>query len=421
MKRRIFALVLLLALLAAALPSLAETYYVYTANGKTLNLRDEYTNQVIGHIPYGTALEPDPNKSTEIAAYVTYKGVSGFAKWSFLQKEKPKAKPKATPAPKATGVPYQPVSAQGVLYQGGPDEGSGYEITAAGGYIQRANSRNKAEGSRWETLRVSPEDNVIITADVPRGQKIDYWVINGVRYEFSSKVKSIRLTKADQDFSFEIVYTRGDSETLISPDAIQAARTGETLIVDTVKAQLCHINRKNKGAGGWMTSFNFTNDYTNLATGDRELGGQVTVRVKAKVNKNQKVIGWKFNEAELYPSVTVGSFIVRTLNTSMTYEPILKKVKAKATTPPADNPAPAAKYRVYCEGCTFSGGGYSNATSGTVEAGTQITVKSKFGYATRWIVNGSVVAEQYLNISAPSSIKRTINTHTKIVCIAEVN
>ena len=78
----------MLCLLVPALPVQAETWYVYTKNGKTLNLRDEYTNKVIGNIPYGTALEPDPGKSTEKAAYVTYKGISGFVKWEFLQKFK---------------------------------------------------------------------------------------------------------------------------------------------------------------------------------------------------------------------------------------------------------------------------------------------------------------------------------------------
>lgn len=83
--KRLTAYFLALILLAAALPARAETWYVYTKNGKTLNLRDEYTNEVIGNIPYGTALEPDSGKSTEKAAYVTYKGVSGFVKWSFLR------------------------------------------------------------------------------------------------------------------------------------------------------------------------------------------------------------------------------------------------------------------------------------------------------------------------------------------------
>ena len=78
-KRRLTALVaaVLLLTMVPMWPTGAQTVWVYTKNGKTLNLRDEYTNKVIGHIPYGTKLETDPSKDAQTAAYVTYKGVSG--------------------------------------------------------------------------------------------------------------------------------------------------------------------------------------------------------------------------------------------------------------------------------------------------------------------------------------------------------
>ena len=107
------------ALLAAflLLPALAaaDTWYVYTENGKTLNLRSEVNNSVIANIPYGTALEPDPDKSSETAAYVTYKDKSGYVKWKFLVQDKPAPKVRTstpTPAPVQAlqpvyGVPQQ--------------------------------------------------------------------------------------------------------------------------------------------------------------------------------------------------------------------------------------------------------------------------------------------------------------------------
>ncbi|MBQ4435639.1 MAG: hypothetical protein II879_06030, partial [Clostridia bacterium] len=81
--KRFLSFIVLAVLVVTLLPlqAMSETWYVYTANGKTLNLRDPYTNRVIGHIPYGTALEPDSNLSTQTAAYVTYNGVTGFAQW----------------------------------------------------------------------------------------------------------------------------------------------------------------------------------------------------------------------------------------------------------------------------------------------------------------------------------------------------
>ena len=429
--KRFFALFLILALLVPVLPARAETWYVYTKNGKTLNLRDENTNKVIGNIPYGTALEPDSSKSTEKAAYVTYKGISGFVKWEFLQKDKPKARARATATPRP--------NTSGTLYQGGvtapelDQQTGGFEITALGAYIQFANGSNKGAGSKWETLRVTEQDNIVITADVPRGKKIDYWVINGVRYDFNEKVKSIRLTKADADFAFEVVYTKSDSSTLISPQAIQEARTGETLLLKTIHAELCHLTPRDKGAGGWITAFDFTEDYVNRASGEQEDGGQVTARVKATIPKNQKVRGWKFNETELYPNSTVTHFIVRTLNTAMTYEPIFAKKSSSTKAPPVTDPPThkAVYYNVTCSGCTFSGGGYTNATSGKVLEGTKITVRTVYGGGvSSWTINGGTVyiarkrpgkAGVFREPSTKSSFTKTVNQNLAIVCIMKIN
>lgn len=445
--KRCVALLVLLTLAVSLLPlaASADTWYVYTANGKTLNLRDEYTNQVIGHIPYGTALEPDMNKSTEIAAYVTYKGVSGFAKWEFLQKTPPKPRKKtqtaaaATPAPTqepAVNVNAQTNTNQGYVNPQGNVPYTGttvvnqqgtFEISAVGAYIQYANSSNKGAGEKWSAVAVTPEDNIVITADVPKGRKIDYWVINGVRYDFNQTVKSLRLTKADQSFRFEVVYTKAASQTLLSPQAIQEARTGEMLVIKTKRAQFCHVKNVSTGAGGWITEFDFTNDYTNRASGAWEQGGQVTARVKATVGKNQRVRGWKFDETELYPNSQVTHFIVRTLNTSMTYEPILGKV---STTPTPERPTDRVQYyTVTCTRCTFSGGGYSNATSGTVPAGTQITVTNKSGSSevAGWVVNGSYLIRKIIKLTGEviyntnNTITRTINKDTTIVCNGVIN
>lgn len=288
---------------------------------------------------------------------------------------------------------------------------------------------------------MSAGDNIVITADVPRGKKIDYWVINGIRYDFNEKIKSMRLTKADTDFQFEVVYTNSESRTLISPQIIQDTRTGGLLLLKTIHAQMCHLNRSDKGAGGWMTSFDFTEDYVNLASNEMEDGGQITSKVKAVVPKNRKIRGWKFNETELYPNSPVTHFIVRTLNTSMTYEPILGK---KNTPTPAKPPAPKFPrpvvpappitpieyFTVNCTGCKFSGGGYSNATSGQVPKGTKITVNSDYFDVDRWTINGSVVYSYLKTIDGqsfimePSTAKtltRTIKQNTDIVCIMKIN
>ena len=105
--RRIWLAAALALLLAVSAAASADTFYVYTENGKTLNLRSATNNSVIANIPYGTALEPDSELSTETAAYVTYKDKSGYVKWKYLVKEKPAPKKRAaaTAAPEAAQAP----------------------------------------------------------------------------------------------------------------------------------------------------------------------------------------------------------------------------------------------------------------------------------------------------------------------------
>ena len=94
---RLLCAVLALCLLTGA--ALGDTWYVYTKNGKTLNLRSEYDNSVIGYIPFGTPLTPDEEKSTETSAYVTYGGQSGYVRWNYLVRTKPTKNPDPTPVP----------------------------------------------------------------------------------------------------------------------------------------------------------------------------------------------------------------------------------------------------------------------------------------------------------------------------------
>lgn len=67
MKQRVFSVMLALALLLLALmpaalaedeeiPASAGYYYVYTADGKTLNVRDTPGGEVVGHLKYGTRI-----------------------------------------------------------------------------------------------------------------------------------------------------------------------------------------------------------------------------------------------------------------------------------------------------------------------------------------------------------------------------
>ena len=321
--KRLCALLLTALLLLGLVPvSFADTYYVYTENGKTLNLRSVVDNSVIGHIPYGTKLETDNNLSTEKAAYVTYKGVSGYVKWEFLVKNPPK--PRNTSSSSASQPPAD----------FDPDSEDGW-----GDITIRVIGGNVAYRSSGEAFgAISYDEPVPLT--VKADKKPAYWVINGVRYDFEPYIPSgFALDNAWQSMTIEAVPKGGKSETLLSKEEIQEARTDETLIVQTIRSKLCHLNAKDYGSGGWITQFDFTEDYTNRATKKKEQGGQMTFRVRATLNKNQKISYWLFDEAKLDFNTNVTQFVVRTLNTSKTYEPVISGSAAAEKPSPTERPS----------------------------------------------------------------------------------
>ena len=86
------------------------------------------------------------------------------------------------------------------------------------------------------------------------------------------------------------------------------------------------------------------------------------------------------------------------LGATTTYEVVLKEEVQVETV------------KVTCTNCTFSGGGYTNATSGNVPKGTKITVTgtNDIGNPVSWEINGSEI-EGYRGMK---SITYTVNRNT---------
>ena len=320
--------VLLFVLIMCAGTALSDTLYVKLEIDSSLSLRDENTNEVLCTIPAGTALEPDGSKSTDMFAYVTYGGYSGYVLWSYLTRTASEGAEFQTVQP--TQIPEDTRTATA------EPAGGHYTLKAIGAVIQEAESNSKGKGQEMTELAVAADDNVIVTAQIPKGSKLDYWVINGIRYDFLRTVKWMRITAFDRSWTIEAVCRKAEAETLRSEEEIQAARTGNTLIAKVNRGEMCHIKNGTKGGGGWMTSFDFTADYNNRATGAQEKGGQLTARIRASIPKGKRVAGWKLDETKFYFPATINDFVVRTLDTSMTYEPIYGTEPAKPTEPPSE-------------------------------------------------------------------------------------
>ena len=166
---RLLTLVMVFILFATGVQ--AGTWYVYTPNGKSLNLRSPANNAVIGNIPYGTQLETDDLLSSETAAYVNWGGKAGFVKWNFLVKDPPPSKGGTTTVAKSK-APATP-KPETML----PTDGDGFvTIQAFGAYIEY--NGNKSKG-KFSAVSYDTPVKVKVTADIPKGRSIDYWVIDG--------------------------------------------------------------------------------------------------------------------------------------------------------------------------------------------------------------------------------------------------
>ena len=82
--------------------------YVYTSNGKPLNIRatPSINADVVGSIPYGTLVDYDPYTSITGWYHVFYKGNDGYCMARYFVVDKPSAKPAgATTAQHSQAVP----------------------------------------------------------------------------------------------------------------------------------------------------------------------------------------------------------------------------------------------------------------------------------------------------------------------------
>lgn len=195
MKKSILGILILVLVLSIVLPALAGTCYVKTSNGKTVNLRSPVDNSVLAQIPYGTQLSYDDNQSTELAAYVSYKGMKGYVRWVYLSNTKPApySKSSSSSSAKATAAPTE--HGTGLL-----------SIKASGAYIQSPNKKGKGTGEKYSAFYFNDSADVVITASIPKGKKLAGWRINGIYMTFYSTVKTFRLPEVTESLLIEAVF-----------------------------------------------------------------------------------------------------------------------------------------------------------------------------------------------------------------------
>ena len=257
-------------------------------------------------------------------------------------------------------------------------------------------------------------------AIIPEGMAVERWEVNGMPYH--------------EDMEPTFTFT-AEGNTVVE------ARLRPEFKVTAINAEMQFLDAKGKPKGDAFTEFVFEEDYENPVTKETLPGGWITVNVQAVVPKGYAVDYWLINDVPYYYNRTVSNFTVYDLNEATVYEVVLKKENAPSSTPkptakptstpyyyePAPEPTPEPTpepvyYSVSCEGCTFSGGGYSGATSGRVPAGTVITVTSIYHEldSVYWV--GSITDGSYQNDGGGAkSHTYTVNGDCNFICRLIVN
>lgn len=306
----------------------------------------------------------------------------------------------AEPAQTQTPAPEAPVEAE-----------TGYRIVALHSTVDGETS-----------LITDGTHELVAMADIPEGMAVDYWEVNGIQYY--------------EDMTEAYLFVPQE-------DAVVDARLRPEHKVTTINAEMQFLDAKGKPKGEEFTEFVFEEDYENPITHETCLGDWITVNVKAVVPRGYAVDYWLINDIPYYYNRTVTSFTVHDLNETTVYEVVLKKENAPSSTPkptvkptstvkptqqpvqtpyvPEPTEAPVVMYSVSCSGCTFSGGGYSGATSGSVPAGTSITVSENISYSSqvKWTSGSYINGDNW--DPGPNSFSYTVNSDCSFVCEGIVN
>ena len=70
--------------------------------------------------------------------------------------------------------------------------------------LQFPNKKGKAAGKKYSEVRFDEPTELVVSATVPKGKKVDYWLINGVKIRPSGK--TLTVIAEGQDLIVEIVY-----------------------------------------------------------------------------------------------------------------------------------------------------------------------------------------------------------------------
>lgn len=204
-------------------------------------------------------------------------------------------------------------------------------------FFQLLTKTNNASGTKYtefdfEDAYYSPVTNsycpagslsCYVTAVIPRKAEIDYWLINGVKYQFPENlVNKFRIVGLNEATTIEPVF-KGVSPTNQYARPI-AARELEKQIPMVMRCINCwgqFMNASGKPAGQEYLEFNFEKTYNNPVTRKKLPGGKLDIFISSRLPRGCIVESWLINDVKYqFPGNAVVKFRVMGLDEGTTYE-----------------------------------------------------------------------------------------------------
>ena len=204
-------------------------------------------------------------------------------------------------------------------------------------YLQLLSNKNNASGAKrtefdFEETYLNPVTKTYcpagtlscyITAVIPKHAEIDYWLINGVKYQFpDNSIKKFRILDLNEATTIEPVF-KG-----FAPTNLYARPAAAQELEKQVRPMMMHcincwgqfMNLSGNPAGQEYTEFDFDQIYTNPVTLRKYPGGLLDIFISTKLPRGCMVDTWIINDVMYQFPVQVLRFRVMDLNEDTTYE-----------------------------------------------------------------------------------------------------
>ena len=162
-----------------------------------------------------------------------------------------------------------------------------------------------------------------VTAVIPKKAEVDYWLINGVKYQFpDNTINKFRVLDLNEATTIEPVF-KGMAPTNRYSRPANAQELEKQV---TPKAMHCincwgqFMNTAGKPSGQEYMEFDFDKTYTNPVTKRKLPGGKLDIHIAAKLPQGCMVDTWLINNVKYQFPGTVLKFRVLELNEDTIYE-----------------------------------------------------------------------------------------------------